>query len=62
VNPYVPPCTEPALSVHQPRLFGGGSDLTPTFPFTEDTEAFHGALRRACDSYRPDAYREFKRV
>ena len=23
-------------------------------------EAFHGALRRACDSYRPDAYSEFK--
>jgi len=61
VNPYVPAvhlnlrylCTSRAW-------FGGGSDLTPTFPFIEDTEVFHGALRRACDGYRPDAYREFK--
>ena len=40
--------------------FGGGSDLTPTFPYEEDTEEFHAALRGACDAYRPDAYREFK--
>jgi coproporphyrinogen III oxidase len=61
VNPYVPTvhlnlrylCTSRAW-------FGGGSDLTPTFPFAEDTEAFHDALRRACDAYRPDAYPEFK--
>ena len=61
MNPYVPAvhlnlrylCTSRAW-------FGGGSDLTPTFPFAEDTEAFHGALRRACDAYRPDAYPEFK--
>jgi coproporphyrinogen III oxidase len=61
VNPYVPTvhlnlrylCTSRAW-------FGGGSDLTPTFPFAEDTEAFHDALRRASDAYRPDAYPEFK--
>ena len=61
MNPYVPAvhlnlrylCTSRAW-------FGGGSDLTPTFPFAQDTEAFHDALRRACDSYRPDAYPEFK--
>jgi coproporphyrinogen III oxidase len=60
-NPYVPAvhmnlrflCTSRAW-------FGGGSDLTPTFPFDEDTATFHDALRRACDTYRPDAYREFK--
>lgn len=40
--------------------FGGGSDLTPTFPFQQDTEAFHAALRGACDAYRPGAYREYK--
>jgi coproporphyrinogen III oxidase len=40
--------------------FGGGSDLTPTFPFDEDTAAFHAALQGACDSYRPDAYTEYK--
>ena len=61
VNPYVPAVHLNLRYLSTSRAwFGGGSDLTPTFPFTEDTEAFHGALRRACDSYRPDAYREFK--
>jgi len=40
--------------------FGGGTDLTPTFAFEEDTADFHAALRSACDGYRPDAYREYK--
>jgi coproporphyrinogen III oxidase len=61
MNPYVPAvhlnlrylCTSRAW-------FGGGSDLTPTFPFDEDTADFHAALRGACDSYRPDAYAEYK--
>jgi coproporphyrinogen III oxidase len=60
-NPYVPAvhmnlrflCTSKSW-------FGGGSDLTPTFPFDEDTATFHEALRAACDSYRPDAYTEYK--
>jgi coproporphyrinogen III oxidase len=60
-NPYVPAvhmnlrflCTSKGW-------FGGGSDMTPTFPFDEDTAAFHEALRTACDSYRPDAYTEYK--
>ncbi len=61
VNPYVP-------TVHMnlrfmgtsQSWFGGGADLTPTFPFEEDTAAFHDALRAACDSYRPGAYTEYK--
>jgi coproporphyrinogen III oxidase len=60
-NPYVPAvhmnlrylCTSRAW-------FGGGSDLTPTFPFDDDTADFHAALRGACDSYRPEAYAEYK--
>jgi coproporphyrinogen III oxidase len=40
--------------------FGGGSDLTPTFPLAEDTALFHQALKGACDSYRADAYAQFK--
>lgn len=60
-NPYVP-----AVHMNLRYLstssawFGGGSDLTPTFPFEDDTADFHAALRTACDTYRPDAYREFK--
>jgi coproporphyrinogen III oxidase len=40
--------------------FGGGADLTPTFPFADDTSDFHAALKSACDRYRPDAYAEYK--
>jgi len=40
--------------------FGGGADLTPTFPFADDTAEFHAALRGACDRYRPSAYDEYK--
>ena len=60
-NPYVPAVHMNLRYLRTSRAwFGGGSDLTPTFPISEDTELFHAALRRACDSYRPDAYREFK--
>ena len=60
-NPYVPAVHMNVRYLRTSRAwFGGGSDLTPTFPFDEDTAAFHQALREACDSYRPDAYREFK--
>jgi coproporphyrinogen III oxidase len=61
VNPYVPTVHMNLRYLRTSRAwFGGGSDLTPTFPFPEDTARFHDALREACDSYRPDAYAEFK--
>lgn len=40
--------------------FGGGTDLTPYFPFEEDVRDFHGALRRACDRHDPAYYPRFK--
>jgi coproporphyrinogen III oxidase len=60
-NPYVP-------TVHLNLRYlatsidwiGGGSDLTPTFPFDEDTAAFHDGLRAACDRYRSGAYEEYR--
>jgi coproporphyrinogen III oxidase len=60
-NPYVP-----ALHMNLRYLatahawFGGGSDLTPTFPQAEDTAEFHAALEAACDAFRPGAYRQYK--
>jgi coproporphyrinogen III oxidase len=61
MNPYVPAVHLNLRYLATSRAwFGGGSDLTPTFPFEEDTQDFHGALRRACDAYRADAYAEFK--
>lgn len=60
-NPYVPIVHMNLRYLRTSRAwFGGGADLTPTFPFDEDTAEFHAALRQACDSYRPDAYTEFK--
>ncbi len=42
------------------RWFGGGADLTPTFPDAADTAAFHAALKRACDGHEPGYYPRFK--
>jgi len=61
MNPYVPAVHMNLRYLATSRAwFGGGSDLTPTFPNEEDTAAFHAALRGACDTYRAGAYREFK--
>ncbi|MEM6902314.1 MAG: coproporphyrinogen III oxidase, partial [Pseudomonadota bacterium] len=40
--------------------FGGGADMTPTYPEAADTEAFHGALKDACDAHDPSYYPEYK--
>ena len=60
-NPYVPTVHMNLRFLSTSRSwFGGGSDLTPTFPCDDDTRDFHAALRGACDAYRADAYAEFK--
>ena len=60
-NPYVPAVHMNLRYLHTSRgWFGGGSDLTPTFPMADDTADFHAALEKACDSYRPDAYAQYK--
>jgi coproporphyrinogen III oxidase len=40
--------------------FGGGADLTPMVPCAQDTEAFHAALKMACDAHDPAYYPRFK--
>ena len=40
--------------------FGGGSDLTPTFPNDADTGSFHAALKAACDAHPVADYPRFK--
>jgi coproporphyrinogen III oxidase len=40
--------------------FGGGGDLTPMVPDDDDTAAFHGAFRAACDRHGADYYERFK--
>jgi coproporphyrinogen III oxidase len=41
--------------------FGGGADLTPMTPHEPDTQAFHGALKAACDAHGPDYHARFKK-
>ncbi|MSO54401.1 MAG: oxygen-dependent coproporphyrinogen oxidase [Rhodospirillales bacterium] len=40
--------------------FGGGADLTPVVALADDTTAFHGALKTACDGYDAASYARFK--
>ena len=40
--------------------FGGGADLTPMYPDEDDTQAFHGALKAACDAHDESYYPRFK--
>lgn len=60
-NPYVPAVHLNLRYLATSRAwFGGGCDLTPVFPFEEDTREFHQALRRACEAFRPGSYAELK--
>jgi coproporphyrinogen III oxidase len=42
------------------RWFGGGGDLTPTYPVAEDTQRFHDAFRQACDAHPVADYPRYK--
>jgi len=42
------------------RWFGGGTDLTPTFPLAEDSEAFHAALKTTCRAHPVADYDHYK--
>ena len=44
----------------QDAWIGGGTDLTPTYPFPEDAAHFHRALRDHCDRHDPSFYPRFK--
>jgi|HubBroStandDraft_6_1064221.scaffolds.fasta_scaffold118525_3 coproporphyrinogen III oxidase len=40
--------------------FGGGADLTPMVPNSQDTQAFHAALKATCDRHDAGYYPRFK--
>ena len=40
--------------------FGGGTDLTPTYPTHEDARSFHRALKSVCDEHHASFYPRFK--
>jgi coproporphyrinogen III oxidase len=41
--------------------FGGGTDLTPYYPYIEDVVHFHSTLKAACDKCDPWYYPRFKK-
>ena len=60
-NPFVPAVHMNTRMISTSKTwFGGGADLTPTFPYDEDTTDFHGALKQACDKHDPAYHKEFK--
>ncbi len=61
-NPHVPAVhmNTRFLTTTQ-RWFGGGADLNPALPYSEDTEAFHARLRAACAAHDPTFYPRFSK-
>jgi coproporphyrinogen III oxidase len=61
-NPHVPAVhMNTRFLVTQKRWFGGGADLNPPIPYSEDTADFHARLKRACDAHGADYYERFKK-
>ena len=42
------------------RWFGGGADLNPPIPYSDDTAEFHARLKAACDAHDPEYHPRFK--
>jgi coproporphyrinogen III oxidase len=63
LNPYVPTVHANFRFLEQggARWFGGGSDLTPYYPFREDVRHFHRTLKGACDRHGVADYTHFKK-
>lgn len=41
--------------------FGGGGDMTPTFPEDDETALFHKYFKDACDKHDPEYYPKYKK-
>jgi coproporphyrinogen III oxidase len=68
-NPFVPTvhCNYRMLELYDEaghitdRWFGGGTDLTPYYLFTEDATWFHQVYKNVCDQFDPSFYPTFKK-
>ncbi|MSP72523.1 MAG: oxygen-dependent coproporphyrinogen oxidase [Myxococcales bacterium] len=61
-NPYVPTVHANFRMISQGDVFwfGGGADLTPSYPFEDDVRHFHRTLKNACDAHDPTFHPRFK--
>ena len=41
--------------------FGGGTDLTPCYPYADDAAHFHRTIKQACDRHDSEFYPRFKK-
>ena len=64
VNPFVPTvhANFRYLERGSSGWFGGGTDLTPYYPYLEDAVHFHLTLKQACDRFDPSYYPRFKKA
>jgi coproporphyrinogen III oxidase len=61
-NPHVPAVhMNTRFLTTTKRWFGGGADLNPAIPYSDDTEAFHARLRAACAAHDPTFYPRFSK-
>jgi coproporphyrinogen III oxidase len=63
LNPYVPTVHANFRFLEQGGVswFGGGADLTPSYPFREDVVHFHRTFKEACDRHEVADYTHFKK-
>ncbi|HSF24172.1 MAG TPA: oxygen-dependent coproporphyrinogen oxidase [Blastocatellia bacterium] len=63
LNPFVPTvhANFRYLERGSTGWFGGGSDLTPYYPYLEDAIHFHQTLKQACDRFDQTYYPRFKK-
>ncbi|WP_068072215.1 oxygen-dependent coproporphyrinogen oxidase [Novosphingobium lentum] len=60
-NPHVPAVhMNTRFLTTSKAWFGGGGDLNPPIPYTDDTAEFHAAFKGACDAHGADYYDRFK--
>lgn len=62
MSPHVPAAhMNTRMIVTTKGWFGGGADMTPMVPIDADTDAFHGALKDACNGHDAAYYPRFKK-
>lgn len=61
-NPHVPAVHMNCRFLRTTKQwFGGGADLNPPLPVSEDTADFHATLKAACDAHGADYYDRFSK-
>jgi coproporphyrinogen III oxidase len=62
-NPFVPAvhANFRYLEKGDAEWFGGGTDLTPCYPYAEDAAHFHSTIKHACDRTDVELYPRFKK-